>query len=332
MRTVLASLALLILPVLAVAEPPRKLAVLPLKAGHGVEKGIAEVTTDALVTALQSEGAQVITTRDIEAALGFETEKAKLNVELARRMGDEVCVDNQACLAEIGGALGVAHVVSGSISRVGSSSVLTAQLFDQRRAVVLKRFQESVKSEDDAAFLELAKQGAAALLGTGRTTRASPASELATTVSLPRPPTGSTCDSHWRSYVAASVAVSSEAAAQAAAKREESIAKVRMIQPLLQDAMDRAMLEFALSELHTEELLHRLRLARDSGKADASAMALGAEVLRIDRALLQLPSFSRWTETLFRSSLVHYLLGDLRSADLLCRRLPPGFRPRMPGG
>lgn len=335
-----AVLLLLFIPVAAQAEPARKLAVLPLKPGHGVEKGVAEVTTEALVTALQREGAQVITSRDIENALGFESEKAKLNVEIARRMGDEVCLDNQACLAEISGALGVAQLVSGSVSRVGSSAVLTAQLFDQRRAKVLERFQRSVKSDDDAAFLELAQEAARALLGrppapsptSTSEPHASPAPSPAApsqSAGLPHPPSGSPCDSHWRAYLAAFNAIPDRAAAETAQRRDKTLKQSKMMLPLLQSPSDRRMLEFAMAEMYVAEFLYRLRLARSTGRAH-EADPYANEALRIHGELMKLPRFARWEESLFSSSLLHYVRGDLRSADQLCRRLPPGFRPKLP--
>ncbi len=337
-------LTLLIPTVAAANGSGAKLAVLPLKSGHGVAKGVAEVATDALVTSLQAAGAQVITTRDIESALGFESEKAKVNVEVAKRMGDEVCVDNQACLAEIGGALGVALVVSGSVSRIGSSAVLTAQLFDQRKAVVLRRFQQSAKSDDDAAFLELARLAGAALMGreqtpptaeqrptTVTTTPAPQQPAQPSRVALFRPPTGSACDAQWKAYVAASAAVPLPDALADASKRLELTEQSIRMAPLVQEPAQKAALAFALAELYAAELLFTLRVAHELGKPEPDAARYGVESLGYDRPLIEQPRFSRWAESVFRSSLVYYVLGDLQSADALCRRLPKGFRTKPPG-
>ncbi|MFN7135687.1 MAG: hypothetical protein ACK4N5_26680, partial [Myxococcales bacterium] len=156
----------LLLPSLALAE--KKVAVMPLKGGLGVEPQLAELVTDALVAAIQTRsGLQVVTWKDVENALQLEKKKAELSVEVARRTGEEVCTEN-SCLTEIAGALGASLSVSGTVSKLGSSYVLAAQLYDQRKALVTARFHKTASAENAEAVLGLAGEAAEALFAARR--------------------------------------------------------------------------------------------------------------------------------------------------------------------
>ncbi len=140
----------------ALAAPAKmKIALLPLQGRDGVDQVLAAVVTEALAVELSNRpGLAVITPKDIEAALGFEKQKAKVNAAVAAQSGEEVCTDN-SCLQEIGGALGVERMVSGSIARLGSSWILTVQTFDSRKAQVLKRYFTRVSSNEMDALLDV---------------------------------------------------------------------------------------------------------------------------------------------------------------------------------
>ncbi len=140
-----------------------RVTVLPLKPGMGVTPELAELVTDALVAAIQQGGTcQVVTWKDVESALRLEKKKAEVSVEVAKRTGEEICTD-VSCLNEIAGALGATLAVSGTVSKLGSSYVLAAQLFDQRKAEVVQRFHRTLKAEGDEAVLALATEAARAL-------------------------------------------------------------------------------------------------------------------------------------------------------------------------
>ncbi len=158
-------LLVLSLAIAAPAAAAKKAVVMPLVAGEGVSRGVADAVTEAVVVALQRGGVQTVTRKDLETAMALEEQRAKVNVEIARKLDQDVCVEDSACLTEIGGALGAELMVSGSVARIGESALLTVQLFDTRRAVVLKRHQERRKGADDA-FLDAVEPAVSALLGT----------------------------------------------------------------------------------------------------------------------------------------------------------------------
>ncbi|MFN7132136.1 MAG: hypothetical protein ACK4N5_08640, partial [Myxococcales bacterium] len=145
------AVATLLLSASASAAPAvTKVMVLPLKAGPGVNRNSVEVLTDAFVTSLQRlDGLQVLTMKDVDDLLGFERQKAAVNVEVSKRLGEDVCTDNTSCLAEIGGALGTQFIVTGSINKLGSTTAFTVQLLDTRKAAVAERHQERVKGGEE---------------------------------------------------------------------------------------------------------------------------------------------------------------------------------------
>jgi len=129
----------------AAAAEKTKLAVLDL-AGKGVEANLAGNLTDIVTVSLNQLGVfDVLSRADILQMLALEQQKQMLGC------------DDTSCLAEIGGALGVGLLVSGSIGKVGSSFIINLALTDTRAVKVLAREQRQVKSEDDlTAQLEAA--------------------------------------------------------------------------------------------------------------------------------------------------------------------------------
>jgi hypothetical protein len=87
--------------------------------------------------------ASVISSKDVQTALGFERSK--------RLMG---CVEG-SCMAELGGALGVDVVVSGALGRLGRSITFDAQVMDINKAVVVHRYSHRRQDAGgDEAFLD----------------------------------------------------------------------------------------------------------------------------------------------------------------------------------
>ncbi|MBI3184900.1 MAG: hypothetical protein HYZ28_22400 [Myxococcales bacterium] len=121
------------------APPSRKVAVLPLEAGKDVDAKLAEALTEAFVTAYsRGTSASVISSGDMLAVIGLERQRALLG-----------CADQDSgCLAELGGALGADFLVSGAISRVGRSFILTARVYELARSAVVGRAEQRVDSED----------------------------------------------------------------------------------------------------------------------------------------------------------------------------------------
>jgi hypothetical protein len=147
--------ALLLWPALAGAAPKgsARTAVLDLVADSGVEARVARVATDTLVAELQAvAGVPVITERDIRTGMGFEQRKAI------------ACTSKEEnCLLELGGALGVDFLVFGSIARLDDTYVVSVSAFDERRAVVVRRFQQRSKGIGEAGVLDLLEEAGRAL-------------------------------------------------------------------------------------------------------------------------------------------------------------------------
>ncbi len=168
------------------AEKRLKVALLPLEGRDGVSPILAEVVTESLAVELTANpGLSVITPKDIEAALGFEKQKAKLSATVAEQTGGDVCTEN-SCLQEIGGALGVDRTVSGTISRLGQSWVLTVQAFDPRKAEVVRRKLVRVSSDQQDALLDVVPSVADELFPNPGRVRAAPR-PAATAVQQPQP-------------------------------------------------------------------------------------------------------------------------------------------------
>ena len=81
----------------------------------------------------------MISREDIRNMLSFEKDKQGLG-----------CEANEACLAEIGGALGVEYVIAGSLAKIGDTLVLSLALNNTRTAAVENRVTENVAGKGDA--------------------------------------------------------------------------------------------------------------------------------------------------------------------------------------
>jgi len=135
------------------APAPLKVAVLGLRAAMGADPKLADVLTETLGTCIQTRiRAQVISTREVEGMLGFEKQK-----QLVGRS------DNAACLAEIGGSLGVDRLVIGSLARVGATVLLSFQLVDPAKATVVQRYQTRMKGAADEDLFDAVEPAVIAL-------------------------------------------------------------------------------------------------------------------------------------------------------------------------
>lgn len=130
---VLAVLALLTSP--AVAK--RTLAVVDL-VDKGAGRALCENLTDVVTVALNRlELFDVLSRSDINAMIGLEN------------MKDQLGCEDVSCMAEIGGALGVALLVSGSVGKVGGTYIVNLSLTDTSSARVQAREQRRVEREAD---------------------------------------------------------------------------------------------------------------------------------------------------------------------------------------
>lgn len=122
----------------ALAAERIKLAVLDLS-GKGVSKDLSDNLTDVVAASLNRLGVfDVLSRTDIQRMLEFEQDKQMLG-----------CESDTSCLAEVGGALGVALLVSGSIGKVGSSYMINLTLTDTATVTVRARESRQVNSENE---------------------------------------------------------------------------------------------------------------------------------------------------------------------------------------
>ena len=145
---------------IAIAAPPSdvctqkatKVAVLDVVA-RDITKNQAELVSELLQKEIRSHGCSVIARSDIEAMLGLEKLKDTLNC------------DSTACLAEIGGALGVDEIVNGAVGKVGDIVVFTFKRIDPAHSVVVKQTVRQVDTAEDENFLAEVPFVAADLFG-----------------------------------------------------------------------------------------------------------------------------------------------------------------------
>ena len=112
----------------SVAPGKPRLAFLELSAGPEVTREVAQAAGEMLVVALSDTGKfDVITKADVKALLGYEAQ--------AQLMG----CGEASCMVDLGGALGAAYLVNGSLGRLGGQLQLTLALIDVNAATVGKR-------------------------------------------------------------------------------------------------------------------------------------------------------------------------------------------------
>lgn len=116
--------ACLLAAVLAAA--PSKLAVLQVAAGEGVPPSTAAAITEAVVGEVRKQSrAEVITQREIASILSLENQKAMLGCQ------------TDACMAELGGALGTDRLVAGDLAKLGESFLLHLRVVDVKKVRVV---------------------------------------------------------------------------------------------------------------------------------------------------------------------------------------------------
>jgi len=145
---------------IAIAAPPSdvcsqkatKIAVLDVVA-RDITKNQAELVSELLQREIRAHGCSVIARSDIEAMLGLE------------KLKDTLSCDSTACLAEIGGALGVDEIVNGAVGKVGDIVVFTFKRIDPAHSVVVKQAVRQVDTAEDENFLAEVPFVAADLFG-----------------------------------------------------------------------------------------------------------------------------------------------------------------------
>ena len=110
---------------------------------QGVAPNIGTVVTDSLLAEIRKLQAV--------SAIGMDEIRDMLSHEANKQIVG--CEDSESCLAEIAGALGVDDLISGKLSRVGDSHVITVRRIDQNRAKVSKVYNKRLKAESGQEFL-----------------------------------------------------------------------------------------------------------------------------------------------------------------------------------
>ena len=126
-------------------EPTNKLirvAVYSLEV-ENIPKGVAQIVTDNLLAEVRKlEGV---------SAIGMEEIYEMLQHEKSRQvMG---CEADDACLAEIAGALGVDELITGKLSSLADGSVMVLRRINQREAKITATFNERLKPAEGVEFL-----------------------------------------------------------------------------------------------------------------------------------------------------------------------------------
>lgn len=113
------------------------LAVLDLS-GKGVSEDTAAQLTQVLSAELKRiEGTSVVSRTDIVAMMQVQEQKMLAGC------------DDASCLAEIGGALGVEHLVAGSVGKVGQAFVISLRLISVKSARVEHRVFDSFSGDEE---------------------------------------------------------------------------------------------------------------------------------------------------------------------------------------
>jgi len=137
-------LLLLLTPALAAAVPV-SVAVMEFTSKGGVTQDQMDALSDLLANEIEGLGdLRVIGKSDISSMLSLEEQKQRLSA-----------CDDQACLAEIGGALGVRWVVVGNVSLFGDTYLLNMKLIDVEKAQVAGRVSKSIKGGESKLIAEL---------------------------------------------------------------------------------------------------------------------------------------------------------------------------------
>ena len=108
-----------------------------------IPAGMARVISHSLLTEIRKlKGISAIGMDEIRSMIDFESQR--------QAMG---CDADQACMAEIAGALGVDEVITGRLSEEANGRTLTLQRIDQRRAEVVSSANKRLTIGDGEEFL-----------------------------------------------------------------------------------------------------------------------------------------------------------------------------------
>lgn len=125
--------------------PPQSVAVFNFKSTTGVGPELGEVLASLAVTHTRKRTtfARVNSAAEVDALLGLERQRQLLDC------------DSTGCMAEIAGSLNVSHILTGVVSMVGSTMVLTVNLVPVKALQASSSVNRSIKGGTGEKALEV---------------------------------------------------------------------------------------------------------------------------------------------------------------------------------
>jgi TolB-like protein len=137
------------LSISAAGDDACRVAVMPL-VGQGLgraQEHVLTIATETMATELAtSTGCHVITENDITSMIDYEAQKQQCGVS------------SDSCMVELGSALGVDFMVTGTLGKIGDVYTLNSRLIDIERMQVVARVDETARNE---GFVRVASRNAA---------------------------------------------------------------------------------------------------------------------------------------------------------------------------
>jgi hypothetical protein len=160
-RTTLAAgllvLALAALPPAAGAAPPAKaaatgiarmrLAVLDFTLAGSAHPDLARVLADGAAKGAEGADYQIITQGEVAAILGLDRMRTLLG-----------CSDDQGCLSDVAGALDAERLLSGSLTILERTSLVTVRLIDARKGRTMVRVSASLLDATEKELVDAARR------------------------------------------------------------------------------------------------------------------------------------------------------------------------------
>jgi hypothetical protein len=126
----------MLLLALTLAAAPVKVAAMEWS-HSGVDQVYTATLESRFMDLLSANGLRVTSPKDVGAVLGFERQRQMLG-----------CGNNESCIAELAGALGVDALLYGSVAKGGTSYTVTLRLVNAKDAQPISSFSERLRSED----------------------------------------------------------------------------------------------------------------------------------------------------------------------------------------
>ena len=123
-------------------EPDTRLAVMDLRLARGIDASIGSLLNETIISKLDATGQfqSIISGADMRDMIDLETQKMALGCE------------QDSCLAELGGALGVPYMLVSNLGRFGKQYILNVKFVAVEEAKVLGRVNKILA--DEAKVLE----------------------------------------------------------------------------------------------------------------------------------------------------------------------------------